>query len=139
MMVSIVKIENDNANLLRNVAEDVFDYPVNWDLLKSYLTESNHLMFVALLENRVVGQILGVIHKHPDKVTELYIDDLGVTPDLQRQGIATKLTTAIFAEARQLGCREVWVATEPDNDLALAFYRSLGLSARTTTVFEGEL
>ncbi len=96
-------------------------------------------MVVALSKERVVGQTLAVIHRHPDKPTELYIDDLGVAPAFQRQGIATRM----LDKARQLGiergCEEVWVATEPDNEAARAVYSSLGLAERSAVVFEGNL
>ena len=38
-----------------------------------------------------------------------------MAPRFQRQGIARRLVDAAFALARELGCPEIWVATEPDN------------------------
>jgi hypothetical protein len=38
-----------------------------------------------------------------------------------------------------MGCEEVWVAAEPDNEPAKKFYKSLNLSTRKTIIFEGDL
>jgi hypothetical protein len=45
---------------------------------------------VALFDDMVVGQCAAVIHRHPDKVSELYIDEVGVAPAFQRQDIADR-------------------------------------------------
>jgi aminoglycoside 6'-N-acetyltransferase I len=81
-------------------------------------------MIVALADGVVVGQCAAVIHRHPDKVSELYIDEVGVSPTFQRQGIARKMLDAMFAIGREHGCEEAWVGTEPDNVTARALYES---------------
>ncbi|RJT39691.1 GNAT family N-acetyltransferase [Mesorhizobium waimense] len=107
-----------------HVAEDVFDEPVQPDRLASYLRKSGHFMIVALADGVVVGQCAAVIHRHPDKVSELYIDEVGVAPAFQRQGIARKMLDAMFAIGREQGCEEAWVGTEPDNAAARALYET---------------
>ncbi|MEO5759118.1 MAG: GNAT family N-acetyltransferase [Mesorhizobium sp.] len=72
----------------------------------------------------VVGQCAAVIHRHPDKASELYIDEVGVSPAFQRQGIARQMLDAIFTIGREHGCEEAWVGTEPDNLPARALYES---------------
>ncbi|MBZ9921897.1 GNAT family N-acetyltransferase [Mesorhizobium sp. BR1-1-12] len=106
------------------VADDVFDEPVRPDRLAAYLREPGHFMVVALADGVTVGQCAAVIHRHPDKMTELYIDELGVSPAFQRQGIARKMLDAMFAIGRENGCEEAWVGTEPDNRAARALYES---------------
>jgi len=100
----------------------VFDEPVQADRLAAYLAMPGHFMIVAMAESVVVGQCAAVIHRHPDKVSELYIDEVGVSPTLQRQGIARKMLDAMFALGREHGCGEAWVGTEPDNVAARELY-----------------
>lgn len=138
MMVEIVQLTARKGDVLRNVA-DIFDAPIDFDLVRAYVAEANHLMFVAIEDGLVIGQVLGVIHRHPDKPTELYIDDLCVDETWQRKGIATRLMQALIDAAKALGAVEIWVGTEPDNEEAILFYRSLGLEMRTATIFEGAL
>lgn len=112
--------------LFKRVAPEVFDGAVVPERLAGYLGSADHLMVVALLDGEVVGQVAAVIHRHPDMPDELYVDNLGVTPALQRQGIGRRLMDRIFALGRARGCEEAWVATEVDNRPARALYTRLG-------------
>jgi ribosomal protein S18 acetylase RimI-like enzyme len=56
-------------------------------------------------------------------VSELYIDEVGVTPACQRRGIAQRLIEAAFDFGRAAGCGEAWVGTELDNAPARFLYR----------------
>jgi ribosomal protein S18 acetylase RimI-like enzyme len=89
--IEIRRLGPGDASVLDRVAEDVFDEPINKKRLAVYLREPNHLLFVAICDGEVVGQARGMIHLHPDMADELYIDNLGVTPAFQRQGIGMKL------------------------------------------------
>ncbi|MBZ9773118.1 GNAT family N-acetyltransferase [Mesorhizobium sp. CO1-1-8] len=124
MKMEIVRLHPGDDALVMRVADDVFDEPVRPDRLASYLRESGHFMIVALADGVVVGQCAAVIHRHPDKVSELYIDEVGVSPAFQRHGIARKMLDAMFAIGRENGCEEAWVGTEPDNGAARALYES---------------
>lgn len=140
MPVELTRLIPDNAALLRRVAEDVFDDAVDPERLAAYLAEPGHLLIVASEGDLVVGQCAAVVHRHIDQPTELYIDNLGVTPDLRRQGIARRLVEAMFAWGRELGCEEAWVATEPDNVEARGLYASQGDGqAAPVVMYEYEL
>ena len=124
MNVEIRRLYAGDDALVKQIAEDVVDEPVRPDRLAAYLAAPGHFMIVALSENVVVGKCAAVIHRHPDKVSELYIDEVGVSPTFQRQGIARKMLDAMFMIGREQGCEEAWVGTEPDNVAARALYES---------------
>ncbi|RWN63967.1 GNAT family N-acetyltransferase [Mesorhizobium sp.] len=124
MKMEIRRLFSGDDALVMRVAEDVFDEPVRLDRLAAYLREPGHFMIVALADGTVVGQCAADIHRHPDKVSELYIDEVGVAPAFQRQAIATKMLDAMFELGREHGCEEAWVGTEPDNVAAQALYES---------------
>ncbi|TGT81030.1 MULTISPECIES: GNAT family N-acetyltransferase [unclassified Mesorhizobium] len=124
MTVEIRRLYPGDDALVMRVADDVFDEPVRPERLASYLAQSGHFMIVALVKGLVVGQCAAVIHRHPDKPTELYIDEVGVSPAFRRQGIARKMLDAMFALGREHGCEEAWVGTEPDNLPARALYEA---------------
>lgn len=121
----IVRLSPDNAGLLDRVAGEVFDEPILADRLAAYLAEPGHVILVAVSDGIVVGQCAAVVHRHPDKVAELYIDEVGVAPAFQRKGIARALVGRMLAIGRELGCGEAWVGTEPDNFPARGLYESL--------------
>jgi len=114
-----------DAALFARVAPEVFDAAVDPARLPAYLAAPGHLMVVAMHEDKIVGQIAAVIHRHPDKATELYIDEVGVTPALQRRGIGHRLLREMLTWGKDLGCDEAWVGTETDNEAACGLYESL--------------
>jgi len=105
------------------VAHEVFDEPVDAVRLHDYLRTPGHVMVLALEGDLVVGQCAAVIHRHPDKPTELYVDEVGTAASHRRQGIARAMMDEMFRWGRELGCEEAWLGTELDNDPANGLYR----------------
>ncbi len=121
------------------IAPDVFDEEITDEALDTYLHASGHALWVAMIGDRVVGQIRGILHYQPDAPTQLYIDNLGVSPSYQRRGIATQLIHAILAWGRGGGCTNLWVATEMDNYPARELYATLALEMRTLVWYSGDI
>ena len=137
--IDIKRLGPGDASVLDRVAVDVFDEPINKKRLAAYLREPNHFMFVAQVDGLVIAQAAAVIHRHPDKVTELYIDEVGVTPEFQQQGVAKRLLDALFTLGREEGCGEAWVGTEHDNLPAKRLYESRGASGEPFVMYLYEL
>ena len=126
-MIEIKLLGRTDLSLLHNVAEDVFDDPIVESLAKDFLNDPRHRLVVALDSDLVVGFVSAVIYVHPDKpAPELWINEIGVAPTHQRQGIGKALMQAILEAAKQAGCTEAWVLTERDNLPAMAMYKSTG-------------
>jgi ribosomal protein S18 acetylase RimI-like enzyme len=111
-----------DAVLFERVAEEVFDEAVDPVRLSAYLSQPCHHMIVAIHDGVVVGQTAAVVHRHPDKPTELYIDEVGVADGYRRQGIARRMLALMLAHGKAIGCEEAWVGTEPDNLPARGLY-----------------
>lgn len=139
MPIEIIHLSESNMDILNNYDEDIFDEKVDLHRVAAMLKEQSHILLLAVKEGVVIGQVLAAIHRHPDKPTELYIDDLGVSEKYLRRGIATLLVEKLFDIGSERGCEEVWVATEPENEPAIKFYESLNLKMRQAAVFEGRL
>lgn len=69
------------------------------------------------------------------EVYELLIYDLAVRPDRQRRGIGRALVDRLRSDAASAGVEDVWVPADNDDDHALDFYRSIGGSAQSVTIF----
>jgi ribosomal protein S18 acetylase RimI-like enzyme len=139
MDIEIIQVRPGNESLFDRCAAEVFDEPVDPGRLGAYLSDPGHHMLVALRDGEVVAQVAAVIHRHPDKPTELYIDEVGVTPALQRQGIARKMLDRMFALGKTLGCEEAWVGTEIDNVAAKRLYQSRGVEGEPFVMYHYEL
>ncbi len=135
MPIEFRRVTQADAGLFGRIAADVFDEPIRPDRLAAYLAEPGHHMIVALQDGEIVAQAAAAIHRHPDKATELYIDEVGVTPALQRQGIARKLLDELFALGRELGCEEAWVGTEVENVAAKRLYESRGAAGEAFVMY----
>jgi ribosomal protein S18 acetylase RimI-like enzyme len=116
------------------VAAGVFDGPIVTEHTARFLASAEHEMAVALAGDLVVGMASGVAYYHPDKAPQFWINEVGVGDDWLRQGIATKLITAILKRARERGCVYHWLGTETDNLAARALYRKLGGTEETDIV-----
>lgn len=122
-MITVTEITHRNTHLLANPALDVFDYAIDAAHLTRFLAQSNHFIAVGQSDGVVVAQVRAIAQYHPDAPPVLYIENLGVTPAFQRQGLASRLIDAALAWGRGQGCAEAWVATELDNLPALGLYR----------------
>lgn len=126
-MIQIKRLGPADADILTHVATDVFDDPILVSSAQEFLDDPRHRLVVALDGDLVVGFVSAVIYLHPDKpAPELWINEIGVTPTHQRQGIGKMLLESILEESRQSGCLEAWVLTERGNLAAMAMYRSVG-------------
>jgi len=138
-MIEITRLDETNLNLLDGVDPELFDGGVSLQLMKEVVKDRGHIMLLATKEGSVIGQVLGNVHKHVDKHTELYIDDLAVSGNYLRQGVASLLMREIIKIGRQKDCKQVWIVTEPDNEPANKLYESLGLNKNSAYIFDAEL
>src|SRR6478609_5467274 len=105
----------DDAGLFDRIERGVFDLPIVPEELAAYLSAPGHHLIVALSGGRVVGQIRAVEHRHPDKPTDLVIDEIAVAPRFRRRGIGRELLQAMLDLAKRRGCQEAWLATHLQN------------------------
>lgn len=90
-----------------------FETDAEAKLVDSLQTQANPLVsLVAVLEDQIVGHILFTpvqVENAPEAVVVLALGPMAVVPELQGQGIGTKLVEAGLAECRALGAEAVFV------------------------------
>jgi len=67
--VDFAWITRENIGLLEGVGDDVFDEPIDPARLRRWADAPDHLMLLALAEDRIVGMCTAMIHHHADKAT----------------------------------------------------------------------
>lgn len=139
MTTEIRILRPEEARVLECVAPDIFDHPVDPKHRADFLADPRHHLAVALDGDTVVGMASAVDYVHPDKPVELWINEVGVAPEYRRAGIGRRLLQALFDLARELGCREAWVATEPDNEAARGLYAAVGGDSEPSIIYTFEL
>lgn len=121
-------------------APHLFDETPRREWSESFLRRDGNHLLVAYIDDEPAGFVSGVEVLHPDKGVEMMLYELGVDEAFRRRGVGRALVRALVDEARRLGCRTVWVLTEPDNDPALATYRAAGFTGvETSTLLEHPL
>jgi len=126
MTVSIRLLRHDEAAVLDNVADDVFDKPIDPRWCAEFFADPRHHLVVALDGDLVVGMASGVHYVHPDKAPQLFINEVAVAPTHQGQGIGRRIVATLVAHGEALGCEEAWVLTSSDNEPAKRMYRAAG-------------
>ena len=130
MTVVVRLLEDGDQDLLGRVAPGVFDRGVDPLLADAFLRDPRHHLVAAIADDGLVGFVSALDYWHPDKPRELWINEVGVSPGWQHQGVGTRLLQTTLEHARALGCREAWVLTEHDNARALGLYRKAGMEAK---------
>ena len=126
MAVDIRNLGAGDRAILDHVAPDVFDDPLDPQLVAEFLGDPRHHVVVAIDHGLVVGFASAVHYVHPDKPAELWINEVGVAPSHQGQGIGKAVMQALLQHAEQLGCREAWVLTDRTNHAAMRLYAASG-------------
>ena len=126
MTITVRILNPDDAAVLDRVAEDVFDEPVDARWAAEFLGDPRHHLAVAVEGEQVVGFASGVHYVHPDKPPELWVNEVGVAPPHQNQGVGRRLLQALFARGREVGCAKAWVGTEVGNAVARRLYQAVG-------------
>lgn len=125
-MFTVKALTTLDVRLFSNVADGVFDNPVNATLVSEFLADPRHHIVVALWNDMVVGFASAVHYIHPDKPAELWINEVGVSPNHQRKGVGKAILKEMLHLGKRLGCTSAWVLTDRGNLAANHLYRSVG-------------
>jgi ribosomal protein S18 acetylase RimI-like enzyme len=101
------------------------------ELIKLF-SDPDRLVLVADGGNGVIGYAICIIKKHENHpvlqdFTELYVDDLCVSPEYRGQGIGHKLFDEIKNHAASIGAHHIDLNVWAFNENAIKFYESLGM------------
>jgi ribosomal protein S18 acetylase RimI-like enzyme len=139
--VAIVQLDRANTGLLTHIAPEVFDHAIHPEYLAAFVSDPRHLMFLAIEQELVVGMISGVEYFHPDKPSQMWINEVGVAATHRRRGLGGRLLVALVDAARRRGCAYAWLGTEQSNVVAQACFRSVpgGKTAQPFLLYEWDL
>jgi aminoglycoside 6'-N-acetyltransferase I len=126
MEVVVRVLGADDLPVFDAVAPDVFDHPIDPRWAAEFLADPRHHLAVAIVGGTVVGMASGVHYVHPDKSPELWVNEVGVAPSYQKQGVGRRLMQALFARGREVGCAQAWVGTDVGNTAARRLYQAVG-------------
>jgi aminoglycoside 3-N-acetyltransferase I len=141
--LSIIKPGVDEFELfiqLIRVFEDVFEME-NFKLpdsnhLKKLLQDEDFIVVAALSDHVVVGGLTAyTLHQYYSVKPLVYIYDLAVKTEYQRQGIGKQLINHLNNWCKNKGVEEVFVQADLVDDHAIDFYRSTGARSEDVVHF----
>jgi aminoglycoside 3-N-acetyltransferase I len=134
MNAEIRKLEPAGAEKfseLIDVYADVFEMDAfvkpPLDYLRALLEKEFVIVFVATLENAVIGGLTAYVLPSPYfESAEVYVYDLAVATEYQRQGVGAKLMRGIREHCAASGMKEVFLQADYEDEHAVDFYRKIG-------------
>ncbi len=93
--------------------------------LKEFLLRSESVFVAAYSDEQFAGMASAKILNKPNGDVWLYIDEVDVCENYQKQGVGKTLMNYLFSFAQECDCVEVWLGTEVENEPANALYKSL--------------
>jgi aminoglycoside 3-N-acetyltransferase I len=125
---------------LLQLFEEVFEMKgliiPNEDYLKKLLQREDFIVFVAAYENVIVGGLTAhILPSYYSASSEIYIYDIAVKTNYQRQGIGEKLILALTEYCSKNGYQSFFVQADEKDAHALDFYHSTGGIAKNAVHF----
>ena len=101
------------------------------EAFRELLTQANTRAFIAYADEAAIGYVLATIHEQPANVYSparrwLYVNEISVEPGWKKNGIGRQLMHTVLDNARSAGITELETDTWAFNDVAQAFFQSLG-------------
>lgn len=147
-MEIIIETPNLNdLNQINKLAKQVHDIHVNWrpDLFKKVeevisreqLEEliANKEIFVAKLENRIVGYVtIKIVEKTNPSMryrVQISIEAICVNENVRGKGIGTKLLEYVREYGKQNGCTDMYLTVNEENENAINLYEKFGFRVKS--------
>jgi len=125
-MIDVRVLAATDMPLLERIAPGLFDKSIRRELAAEFLSDPRHHLVAAIDADTVVGFVSAVHYVHPDKPTELWINEVAVAPSHRGRGLSKAMLREMLALAERLGCTEAWVLTDRANAPAMRAYAAVG-------------
>jgi aminoglycoside 3-N-acetyltransferase I len=110
------------------------------DHLLNLLNKDETIFYVAVNGNTVVGGLTAyTLPSVYNRKSEVYLYDLAVAKNYQRQGIGTKLIEYLKIYCRTINVSDIFVQADTVDEGALNFYRKIGGDENDVRHFEFNL
>ena len=137
---SDVPLFQDLLILLNEVFECDDQKQPSENYLKSLLAKEDFVAFVLLVDNKVMGGLTAyILAKYYSEGSELYIYDLAIDPEMQRQGLATQLLEQVKKYCKTQDIHSMFVDAHEEDLHALEFYRITGGKGEKVLLFNYDL
>ena len=108
--------------------------PITNSELTEIINSESTALFVARVDNRIVGLLTLAVFRIPTAV-RAWIEDVVVDSSARGLGVGEALNMAAIAEATRRGAKTVDLTSRPSREAANKLYKRLGFVERDTNVY----
>jgi ribosomal protein S18 acetylase RimI-like enzyme len=128
MREDAVRVQRARPDDEREVSrfQGAFDYEVIPAETRRFLSDERHLLLLGYVQDQPAGFVSAIEVFHPDKRSELFLNEIAVLEESRRRGVARALIDELKRAGRERGCVNMWVLTDEDNVAAMGLYRAAG-------------
>ena len=108
--------------------------PISTSELAEIVNSDSTSMFVARLDNQIVGLLTLAVFRIPTAV-RAWIEDVVVDSSARGHGVGEALNLAAIAEAKRRGAKTVDLTSRPSREAANRLYQRIGFVARDTNIY----
>ena len=108
--------------------------PITVNELAEIVNGDSTMMFVARVDNQIVGLLTLAVFRIPTAV-RAWIEDVVVDSSARGHGVGEALNVAAIAEAKRRGAKTVDLTSRPSREAANRLYQRIGFVARDTNVY----
>ncbi len=108
--------------------------PITVDELAEIVNGESTIMFVARVDNQIVGLLTLAVFRIPTAV-RAWIEDVVVDSSARGHGVGEALNLAAINEAKRRGAKTVDLTSRPSREAANRLYQRIGFVARDTNVY----
>ncbi|MBI9086221.1 MAG: GNAT family N-acetyltransferase [Desulfobacterales bacterium] len=127
---SIRRLKIEDAGIINQINMAITQDPAETDfreIVSEQVRGSNDASFVAEIDGRVVGYMIGSILLGAFGIKSgAWLSMMGVDPKFMGQGIGEKLADAFFANAKSKGLAHVHTSVRWDSTDLLSYFKRLG-------------
>lgn len=101
-------------------------------IFEKITTDNTIHSFLAFIEDTAVGVANYLFHPSTFSITDCYLSDVYVNPEMRGQKIATRLIDEVKNRAKKQGCNDIYWLTASTNTQAQALYDKI--ATKTTWI-----
>lgn len=140
MNLKIVEYSSELYQELYTLLKEIYDSNINQTDLEKYYLDFNKKIYVALLENKIVGcAFLEIKEDYIRAYRYGFITYVAVDKQYRKKGIGKTMIEYLIQCVKQEGCTSIELTSANFRKAAHHLYESLGFSRKDTTVFIKEL
>ncbi len=120
--MNILKLNKHYKEYYKDI-EHIRSFKINNEKLNQFISNTNNIAYMAIMDDKVVGFAWGYILERLDDESMLYIHSVDTLEAYRNQGIGSALIKAFLDDAKKQNLRNTFLITDKGNIRANQLYQ----------------